>query len=230
MARLKVISTGSKGNAYVLTAGGETLLLELGIPFPDILKALDFDISKVVGCLCTHKHSDHFQSADAARRYQMRVYSPHNLNAKRRYRLGGFTFMPLQVPHGDCKCYAYVVSHADMGKLLFATDLSDFPYRIPAIDHIMLECNYDDEIVIDNAIENDGGFGYSRFEDHLSLGRCVEVLRANRSGSTKNVVLIHLSHTNGNPALFEKTIFEETGIRAVTAVNGMEFEFDKEEF
>ena len=230
MATLKVISTGSAGNAYVLTAGGETLLLELGVPFSDILKALDFDISGVVGCLCSHIHADHYQSAQTAKRYQMWVYLPHNLKAKQKYRLGGFTFMPLQVPHGECKCYAYVIEHEDMGKLLFATDMSRFPYKVNGLDHIMIECNYSSDILIENATENGGGFGYSRYEDHMELGECVTTLDRLNHGYLKNVVLIHASHTNGDPAMFEKTIFEETGIRAVTAVNGMEFEFEKEEF
>lgn len=229
MARLKVISTGSAGNAYVLTAGGETLLLELGVPFSDILKALDFDISGVVGCLCSHIHADHYQSAQTAKRYQMRVYLPHNLKSKQKYRLGGFTFMPLQVPHGECKCYAYVIEHEGMGKLLFATDLSSFPYTIRGLDHIMMECNYSHDVLIENAAEN-GGFGHSRYEDHMALDECVITLDRLNHKHLKNVVLIHMSHTNGDPALFDKTIFEETGIRTVTATNGMEFEFEKEEF
>ncbi len=56
MSRLKVISSGSVGNGYILECENETLLLELGVPWKDIVKALNFNLGSVVGVCISHAH------------------------------------------------------------------------------------------------------------------------------------------------------------------------------
>lgn len=56
---IKVLASGSTGNAYIIQAEEEILLLECGINFKEIKQGLDFDLSKVKGCLITHEHKDH---------------------------------------------------------------------------------------------------------------------------------------------------------------------------
>jgi hypothetical protein len=54
MAKLKCISSGSQGNSYIIECENETLLLELGISWKDILKGLNYKLGNVVGVLCSH--------------------------------------------------------------------------------------------------------------------------------------------------------------------------------
>lgn len=56
MATLKVLCSGSKGNTYIIEAGGDHLLLDLGCKWSDILKSLNYKIDNVVGVLVTHSH------------------------------------------------------------------------------------------------------------------------------------------------------------------------------
>ena len=56
---LKVLASGSSGNSYIYEVDNEILLIELGINFKDIKKALDFDLSNVKGAIITHSHGDH---------------------------------------------------------------------------------------------------------------------------------------------------------------------------
>lgn len=228
MGRVKVISSGSTGNSYIIEAGGEILLLELGVPFKSILEGLGYDISHVAGCLVTHEHQDHALSVEKARQYQLKVFTPEELKPMAKYKLGGFSIMPLKVPHGDCKCFSYYISHKDFGTLLFATDLSDFPYAIKGLKHILMECNYAEEVVIDNAMENQ--FSRSHNENHMSLDNCIRILRRLTDRSTMNVILLHISRSNGDPDLMSARIFEETGIRPVVASPGTEVELLSEEF
>jgi phosphoribosyl 1,2-cyclic phosphodiesterase len=53
---LKVISSCSKGNCYVLESDAGSLLIECGVPFNQIQKAVNFDISNIQGCLISHEH------------------------------------------------------------------------------------------------------------------------------------------------------------------------------
>ena len=53
---LKTISTGSKGNSYILKNNKDILLLDLGVTEKEIKKAIDFKISDVAGCVVSHGH------------------------------------------------------------------------------------------------------------------------------------------------------------------------------
>lgn len=53
---LRVINSGSSGNGYILESENEALIIECGCKLIDIKKALNFNISKVVGCLVSHEH------------------------------------------------------------------------------------------------------------------------------------------------------------------------------
>ena len=55
--RIKCLGTGSKGNAYALQDNeGHILLLDCGINVKEIKIGIDFQVSKIVGCLITHSH------------------------------------------------------------------------------------------------------------------------------------------------------------------------------
>ena len=56
MAKLKILSSGSIGNAYILECNGERLLLELGVKWQEILKVLNYKLGDVVGVLVSHSH------------------------------------------------------------------------------------------------------------------------------------------------------------------------------
>lgn len=55
MATLKVLGSSSKGNCYILECQGESLIIELGVKFNEILKGIDYKWNKVVGALCSHR-------------------------------------------------------------------------------------------------------------------------------------------------------------------------------
>ena len=57
--RLRCLGSSSLGNCYLLENDRECLVLEAGLPMKEVKKALDFDISKIVGVLITHEHGDH---------------------------------------------------------------------------------------------------------------------------------------------------------------------------
>lgn len=53
---LHTISSGSKGNCYVLTAMKDRLILESGVSYKLLLSALDYDIVGVQGIIVSHSH------------------------------------------------------------------------------------------------------------------------------------------------------------------------------
>lgn len=57
MATLKVVGSGSKENCYLLQTEKESLILELGCKWNEVLEILDYKIEKVLGVLISHAHS-----------------------------------------------------------------------------------------------------------------------------------------------------------------------------
>lgn len=54
MAELCCFSSGSFGNSYAIRCEQETLLIELGLPWREILKGLNYRIDDVAGCIVSH--------------------------------------------------------------------------------------------------------------------------------------------------------------------------------
>ena len=60
---LKILGSSSSGNCYILENEKEALIIEAGIRFIEVKKALNFNMRKVVGCLISHQHNDHAKYA-----------------------------------------------------------------------------------------------------------------------------------------------------------------------
>lgn len=53
---LHIVSSGSIGNNYILDCNGEKLVIELGIPWKQILKGMDYNLEGVSGMVVSHAH------------------------------------------------------------------------------------------------------------------------------------------------------------------------------
>lgn len=238
-AILKITGTGSAGNGYAIrTDSGETLLLELGCKWKEILAGLDYVISNVSGALVSHVHSDHSASVPDALLYRIPVFSCQEVADKypgvavlekmKRYRIGHFLAQPLAVPH-NAENYAYIISHESFGKILFATDLTRFPYNVKGLNTVMIEANYSQDIVIDRMCENI--ISRSSPENHMEINEAISTLERLKSPDLMNVILIHLSDGNSDERKFREMVQEALpGVNVYVADKGMEIELNKEEF
>ena len=57
--KLKVLGSSSSGNCYILESDTEALIIEAGLPFIEVKKALNFNVRKIVGVVVSHSHGDH---------------------------------------------------------------------------------------------------------------------------------------------------------------------------
>lgn len=53
---MKCNGSGSSGNGYALISDDEILLIECGVPAMEMLKSINYQTSKVAGCLISHEH------------------------------------------------------------------------------------------------------------------------------------------------------------------------------
>lgn len=245
--KLKVISTGSIGNAYVLYNEHEALLIEAGVNIKEIKKAVDFDFSKIVGCIITHEHLDHAKSAVDVARLGINVYCSlgtmkarslgtlnrvKQIKSKEFFSIGNFKIMPFDVSHDAKEPLGFLIEHPDCGKTLFLTDTFYCKYTFPGLNNIIVEANYSKEI-IDKKYGPDSDKEFLRnriLKSHFSLDNCKDMLKANDLSQVNNIVLIHLSDSNSNEKQFVKEVTELTSKNVCAAVNGMEINFNKTPF
>ena len=235
--QLKVIGSGSSGNSYILENETEALIIEAGLPFLEVKKALDFNVMKIVGVIVSHEHLDHAQYIKQYMRAGISVYTAFETQTAlevitgerttaipplKKCQIGKFTITPFNVPHDtDIECYGYLIEHEEMGKLLFMTDLEYCKYNFSkqGINHILIESNYSMDLV-----DRDEPNYEHRLRGHMSLDTALKFISTNDNPMLLNVVLIHLSDKSGDPALFteetKKTI--EYGANVYVARKGLE--------
>ena len=150
------------------------------------------------------------------------------LELGKKAKIGGFTVQPIEVPH-SCECYAFLIEHPEMGRTLFVTDCVSFGYKVKDIDHLMIEANYDDESIIENAMND--SFSRSQSQNHMSFDNTLKAIRNNYNPRLKDIVLLHASMYNSNTVKYEKEVKEEFGLCNVyVAEKGLKICFDKDEF
>lgn len=245
---LKVIGTGSTGNAYILSNGDEALLIECGVNINDIKKALDFDYSKVVGCIVTHEHGDHYQSIQKVLNLGINVYASEGtfkctkfpssghrrkiIKSKQQFTIGNFTILPFDIKHDVNEPLGFLINHPDCGRTLFMTDTVYSKYVFPPLNNIIVEVNYESDIINTKFGSNSNKeFLRNRIlRSHFSLANCKDMLSANDLTQVNNIVLIHLSDSNSNEKQFQKEVADLTGKNVTVASNGMTINFGKTPF
>lgn len=223
--KLRVLGSSSHGNCYLIESEEEILIVELGIPFKDILQAIDFRLDKVVGCLVSHCHKDHSKSMEEAIRRGLIVYSCDTYSKHKSVRMGGFYIQGFECQH-DVPCIGFYINHEIVGNLLFATDTYYVEYKFPNVNHMLVECNYSKELLEANV---DRGHIHPVLADrlrssHFELGNVKAFLHANNLQQIKNIVLLHLSAGNSNSNQFEYEIYKLTGKPTVVACKGLELD------
>ena len=97
------------------------------------------------------------------------------------------------------------------------------------VNHFLVECNYDVDILIDNACDNI--HSQSASENHMELNDTIEFLKQNYSSSLQSITLIHLSNGNINAKTAKKRVQDELGFsNVIVADAGVEIELIKEDF
>lgn len=234
---LKVLGSSSEGNCYFLQAQNETLIIEAGIKFAEVKKALNWQLGNVVGCLISHEHKDHskylsdFLKSGITVLALAEVFNSQVLKTRvfckeikpmHGYKVGGFKVLAIPVVH-DVPCVGFIIEHEKMGKLLFITDTLMLEFRLPPLNHIMLEANYSDPILqynIDNGIMP-VSMRERLLRSHMELKTTAEILRVNDLSKVNEVILLHLSARNSDPEQFRQTIQKSAGKPVYIARNGL---------
>lgn len=239
---LKVLGSSSKGNSYILETDTGSLILDAGVRFRDIQEEMDFDLSRVRGCLVTHEHGDHSKAVKDLSKAGIDIWTSrgtasklgisHNHRfiptwANNQFKIDDFIILTFETEHDAAEPLGYLIQYKPTGeKLLFATDTYYLKYRFSGLNYILIECNYIPDILKSN-IEA-GAIPESLknrlLESHFSLDNVKGFLKANDLTEVRKIILIHLSDGNSDARRMVAEIQELTKIETVAAEAGMEIE------
>ncbi|KLU64044.1 putative metallo-hydrolase YycJ [Desulfosporosinus acididurans] len=236
--KLKVIGSSSKGNCYILETKTGSLLLDAGVPYKEIQKALNFDLRNVCGCLITHEHMDHakgvktllersgidvYMSFETFRSLLLRenpgvpsygyAHRLCRIKAGQQFSIDDFDILAFKAEHDAAGPLGYLIQYRPTGeKLLFATDTYYIRYRFNGLNYIMVECNYCRDILEENiqAGRIPESLKNRLLESHFSLDNVKSFLQANDLTQVRKIVLIHLSDGNADAARMVREIHDLT--------------------
>lgn len=159
--------SSSKANLYTVTAGnGKRLLIECGTRWRDWQKALNYDLSGIVGCLLTHEHKDHSRAVKDVMKAGFDVFASGGTfdalsiktDARHAKRIvdrtlirfaRDFGVLAFTTNHDAAEPMGFVVHEiANKEYLLFVTDTSHITqrFRVP-LTIVAIECAYDKDVL-----------------------------------------------------------------------------------
>ena len=222
---LRCLGSGSSGNCYLLSSETETLILDCGLPIREIKKGLDWDISKVVGVLCSHVHTDHSKAVKDFENMGIPVFKPFDETkaCPLKIRYGSFGVQAFKVPHDGVPCYGFYIT-VDGHRILYATDYLHLPasFRTKRLTDMIVECNYQKEYLNKESPKYD-----HQIKGHCSLDTLIEkVIKENMTSDLRTVILCHLSGDSANPeeCLSEVQNVVGEGVSVFVAHKGLETE------
>jgi len=223
---LRILRSGSGGNALFLEAGGTAVLIDAGVAAEGILRELPAAPRAPEAILLTHEHEDHARGAAAlSRALQIPVYanegtigaasgllsgaSVERFITGRPFRIGALTVEAFAVPHDAAEPVGFVVA-GNGTRAFVATDLGEATGEVMArageAEVVAIEANYDLALLgvspypwfLKNRILSPTG--------HLSNDAAARVAVHAASRRAGTVVLVHLSDINNLTPLARDTV------------------------
>lgn len=233
--RLRLLGSGSSGNATLLEHAGTRLLLDAGLgprELAERLLAAGVDPASLSAVVLSHEHQDHARGAAAfSRRWGVRLCGSRGtrdrgglaeattagfdlLEPRRPLTLGTLTVLGIPVPHDAAQPLAFVVTAAGV-TLGHATDVGHLTRglaeHLRACDALLLESNYDPVLL------REGPYPWALKErirgprGHLANDDVGRFLAAGLGEACRTVLLAHLSRKNNHPELAR--MVAETALR-----------------
>ncbi|MDR2041765.1 MAG: MBL fold metallo-hydrolase [Tannerella sp.] len=238
------LASGSSGNCYYLGVSGYGILVDAGIGVRTIRKTLKekgFDFEKIAAILVTHDHADHIKALGClGEKYHIPVYATEKVHEgidRSRYveemlvqsrriiekgqpfTIRDFRVEAFEVSHDSSDSVGFLVEYGD-SRFAIATDVGHITDTVNdylcRANHIVLEANYDEEMLKTGNYPDFLKERVSSKTGHLSNREAAGFLATHYRPHMKNIWLCHLSRENNHPELAYKTVdlrMAQEGIR-----------------
>lgn len=195
--KLKVLGSSSSGNCYILESDTEALIIESGLPFMEVKKALNFNVRKIVGVVVSHSHGDHAKYVTEYKKAGINIFQLFETEGSNQLRkFGNYIIKAFPLVH-DVPCHGFYIFHDNIGSLVYATDTEYIKYRFKNLNHILVEANHSYDLIDNEAVNRE-----HVLRGHMSLQTALDFISTNDNPALRNVVLLHLSDKNSDSEQF----------------------------
>lgn len=214
------LASSSHGNAYIVSDNDTRILVECGLSYKKLQKAVGFDLSQLAACLVSHEHKDHSGCVRDLIGRGMDVYMSEGtadaleitgttaIESMEQFNIGSLDVVPFSVFHDAAEPLGFLIkSRIDGDVLAFATDTVNLRYRFPGLNILAIEANYDKEILarcermpekVRHRIEN----------SHMEIDTVCDYLRSLDLSECREIYLLHLSDATSREWEFVKKVSE----------------------
>ncbi len=227
--RFASLGSGSKGNSTVVESDTACVMVDCGFGLRNActrLERIGKSPEDLTAIIVTHEHSDHWKGIGAlSAKYNIPVYlSAGSLKAKeiqsgealfncidshKDFYVGDICIKPVPVPHDAREPIQYILSNGKV-QLGILTDLGHFtPHVVSSYskcDALLLECNYDEDMLLDGPYPRFLKDRVSGMFGHLSNRQAADLLLALDLSRLKTLVIGHISAKNNDVSLIKAAI------------------------
>jgi phosphoribosyl 1,2-cyclic phosphodiesterase len=223
-----ILASGSSGNAALISSGGTSLLVDVGVSALQVqrrLEAFGRTPEEVDAVLLTHEHSDHVRGLDVflRRHHRAPVWTTHGtwsrldvrcngggeLESGRTRMYGDLRVTPVSTSHDAAEPLAFIFddgSHC----VAFCTDTGRFTtllqQRLLGCELLLLEANHDTDMLRHGPYPWPLRQRISSSKGHLSNHQSLKAVDQVKSSVLRAVVALHLSAENNSPNLVCETL------------------------
>lgn len=221
MIDIRIIASGSSGNCYLIKDGDKKILIDPGIQFKRIQKALDFDVTGLDFVLLSHEHKDHSHAVFDIIKHGVRVLTSDgtanalgiahtHLKSEMEGGFSGWKVLPFRTHHDAIEPLGFLILSPSGSKIFYATDTYYIGYKFNGITHYMIECNYSKDLLEKNP-DLPNNVKCRIITSHFELKNVKNFFRHQDLSQTIAIYLLHLSDANSDQERFIREIQQVTG-------------------
>lgn len=233
---INIYASGSKGNLSTYSDGETTIIIDAGIPVDKIIKQTEINLQNIAGILLSHEHRDHSYGVKKLVQLGLNMYSSegsieklniephhtykvHKIRHLEPFRINTLTIKPIKLLHDACEPLGFIIcSSRTRERVLYMCDTNKVNYVLNGLTHIIIECNYCDNILMDNIFN---GRVNQKLSDriknnHLSLQNVLDMLKTWDLNCLQQICVIHTSEKNSNPKEIATALKHTFGIANIT--------------
>lgn len=217
--KFEAFASSSAGNAYSCSDAETVLLIECGLTYKKLQKAVGFDLSNFAACLISHCHSDHSKCikqllADGVPVYLTRgtaealelpdslMELANEIKAGEQFTIGTIDVLPFETFHDAAEPVGFCMQSRVSGDILvYAIDTVNLPYEFPGVGVLAVEANFD-KAILDRCEKMPEKVRHRVANTHMDIDVLCGILRRMDLSRCREIHLLHLSDATSHEGHF----------------------------
>lgn len=208
------LASSSKGNAYLVSNGATTILLEAGLTMKELRKRSPVQINALDAAFITHEHMDHAKCAGRLCNMGVPVYMSEGtaialdledaniMEQHETVEVGTLKITAFDTYHNTEQPFGYAIEDVTTKeRLLFAVDTVNLNVRWSGLTQVAIECNYEDEL-LSRLFRLPDKVKERIRRSHMEIDTTIRYLHKLDLSKVQKIWLLHMSSSSGNAGRF----------------------------